>query len=229
MLSPRSSPTLAGFKQDLNDQFARLGKALSNGRRLELLEYLAQGERSVEQLAKVSGLSVANTSQHLQQMRQAGLVSARREGKHILYQLAGEEVVQLLDVLRTVAERRLSEVREMVAKVLTARDSLEPVQAAELRERSRLGLVTVLDVRPSEEFAAGHLPGAINLTLAELEKPLDRLPRDREVIAYCRGPYCVLSFEAVARLRQQGFKARRLAQGYPEWKLAGLPTEAGRQ
>ncbi len=218
---------MAGFKQDLNDQFARLGKALSNGRRLELLEYLAQGERSVEQLAKVSGLSVANTSQHLQQMRQAGLVSARRDGKHILHSLAGEDVVQLLDMLRTVAERRLAEVREMVANVLTARDNLEPVQAAELLERSRLGLVTVLDVRPPEEYEAGHLPGAINLTLAELEQQLDRLPADKEVIAYCRGPYCVLSFEAVARLRERGFKARRLEQGYPEWKLAGLPTEAG--
>ncbi|MEW6765949.1 MAG: ArsR family transcriptional regulator, partial [Pseudomonadota bacterium] len=160
---------------------------------------------------------------------QAGLVSARRDGKHILYSLAGEDVVRLLDVLRTVAERRLAEVREMVANVLTARDSLEPVQAAELLERSRLGLVTVLDVRPPEEFEAGHLPGAINLTLAELEKQLDRLPPDREVIAYCRGPYCVLSFEAVARLRERGFQARRLEQGYPEWKLAGLPTEAGSQ
>lgn len=220
---------MSGFKQDLNDQFARIAKALSNGRRLELLEYLAQGERSVEQLASVSGLSVANTSQHLQQMRQAGLVSARRDGKHILYSLAGEDVVRLLDVLRTVAERRLAEVREMVANVLTARDSLEPVQAAELLERSRLGLVTVLDVRPPEEFEAGHLPGAINLTLAELEKQLDRLPLEREVIAYCRGPYCVLSFEAVARLRERGFRARRLEQGYPEWKLAGLPTEAGSQ
>ncbi|MGK0674089.1 MAG: metalloregulator ArsR/SmtB family transcription factor [Halothiobacillaceae bacterium] len=220
---------MRGFKQDLNDQFARLGKALSNGRRLELLEYLAQGERSVEQLAKISGLSVANTSQHLQQMRQAGLVSARREGKHIVYALVGEDVVQLLDVLRTVAKRRLAEVREMVAKALTVHDSLEPVQAAELFERSRLGLVTVLDVRPPEEFEADHLPGAINLTLTELERQLDRLPRDREVIVYCRGPYCVLSFEAVARLRQRGFKARRLAQGYPEWKLAGLPTEAGPQ
>ncbi|MEW5823504.1 MAG: metalloregulator ArsR/SmtB family transcription factor [Pseudomonadota bacterium] len=218
---------MSGFKQDINDQFARLGKALSNGRRLELLEYLAQSERSVEQLARVSGLSVANTSQHLQQMRQAGLVSARREGKHILYSLAGEDVVQLLDILRTVAERRLAEVREMVAKVLTARDSLEPVQAAELLERSRLGLVTVLDVRPPEEFEAGHLPGAINLTLAELERHLDRLPPAREVIAYCRGPYCVLSFEAVARLRAHGFQARRLEQGYPEWKLAGLPTQTG--
>ncbi|TQV61454.1 MAG: metalloregulator ArsR/SmtB family transcription factor [Halothiobacillaceae bacterium] len=218
---------MPGFKQDLNDQFARLGKVLSNGRRLELLEYLAQGERGVEQLANVSGLSVANTSQHLQQMRQAGLVNARREGKQILYSLAGDDVVHLLDVLRTVAERRLAEVREMVANVLTARDSLEPIQADELLERSRLGLVTVLDVRPPEEFEAGHLPDAINITLAELEKHLDRLPADKEVVAYCRGPYCVLSFEAVARLRERGFQARRLEQGYPEWKLAGLPTEAG--
>ena len=218
---------MSSFKQELNDQFARLGKALSNGRRLELLEYLAQGERSVEQLAAVSGLSTANTSQHLQQMRQAGVVSARRDGKQILYSLASEDVIRLLDVLRTVAEQRLAEVREMVANVLTARDNLEPVQAAELLERSRLGLVTVLDVRPPEEFEAGHLPGAINLTLAELEKHLDRLPLEHEVIAYCRGPYCVLSFEAVSRLRERGFRARRLQLGYPEWKLAGLPTEAG--
>ncbi|OYY74674.1 MAG: ArsR family transcriptional regulator [Gammaproteobacteria bacterium 28-57-27] len=211
---------MSGFKQDLNDQFARLGKMLSNGRRLELLEYLAQGERSVEQLASVSGLSIANTSQHLQQLRQVGLVNARRDGKHILYTLAGDDVVRLLEVLRTVAEGHLAEVREMVSKVLTARDSLEPVQADELLERSRLGLVTVLDVRPPEEYAAGHLPGAINITLTELEQQLDRLPVDKEVIAYCRGSYCVLSFEAVARLRERGFQARRLEQGYPEWKLA---------
>ena len=214
---------MSGFKQDLNDQFARIGKMLSNGRRLELLEYLAQSERSVEQLAAVSGLSVANTSQHLQQMRQAGLVNARREGKQILYSLAGDDVIHLLDALRRVAEGRLAEVREMVAKVLTARDSLEPIQANELLERSRMGLVTVLDVRPAEEYAAGHLPGAINITLAELEQQLDRLPSDKEVIAYCRGAYCVLSFEAVARLREHGFQARRLQQGYPEWKLAEKP------
>jgi len=211
---------MSGFKQDLNDQFARIGKMLANGRRLELLEYLAQSERSVEQLASVSGLSVANTSQHLQQMRQAGLVNARREGKQILYSLAGDDVLRLLDALRRVAEGRLAEVREMVAKVLTARDSLEPIQANELLERSRMGLVTVLDVRPAEEYAAGHLPDAINITLAELEQQLHRLPADKEVIAYCRGAYCVLSFEAVARLREHGFKARRLEQGYPEWKLA---------
>ena len=211
---------MSGFKQELNDQFARLGKMLSNGRRLELLEYLAQGERSVEQLASVSGLSIANTSQHLQQLRQVGLVNARRDGKNILYTLAGDDVVRLLDVLRTVAEGHLAEVREMVSKVLTARDSLEPIQAEELLERSRLGLVTVLDVRPPEEYAAGHLPGAINITLAELEQQFDRLPADKEVIAYCRGPYCVLSFEAVARLRERGFQARRLEQGYPEWALA---------
>ncbi len=211
---------MSGFKQDLNDQFARIGKMLSNGRRLELLEYLAQSERSVEQLAAVSGLSVANTSQHLQQMRQAGLVNARREGKQILYSLAGDDVIHLLDALRRVAEGRLAEVREMVANVLTARDSLEPIQANELLERSRMGLVTVLDVRPAEEYAAGHLPGAINITLAELEQQLERLPADKEVIAYCRGAYCVLSFEAVARLREHGFQARRMEQGYPEWKLA---------
>lgn len=215
---------MSGFKQDLNDQFARIGKMLSNGRRLELLEYLAQSERSVEQLAAVSGLSVANTSQHLQQMRQAGLVNARREGKQILYSLAGDDVIHLLDALRRVAEGRLAEVREMVANVLTARDSLEPIQANELLERSRMGLVTVLDVRPAEEYAAGHLPGAINITLAELEQQLERLPADKEVIAYCRGAYCVLSFEAVARLREHGFQARRLEQGYPEWKLAAYPT-----
>lgn len=218
---------MSGFKQDLNDQFARIGKMLSNGRRLELLEYLAQSERSVEQLASVSGLSVANTSQHLQQMRQAGLVNARREGKQILYSLAGDDVIHLLDALRRVAEGRLAEVREMVANVLTARDSLEPIQANELLERSRMGLVTVLDVRPAEEYAAGHLPGAINITLAELEQQLERLPADKEVIAYCRGAYCVLSFEAVARLREHGFQARRLEQGYPEWKLASFPTVNG--
>ncbi|HES77128.1 MAG TPA: metalloregulator ArsR/SmtB family transcription factor [bacterium] len=219
---------MPSFKQDLNDHFARIGKMLSNGRRLELLEYLAQGERSVEQLAAVSGLSIANTSQHLQQLRQAGLVNARRDGKHILYTLAGDDVVRLLDVLRTVAEGHLAEVREMVSKVLTARDSLEPVQADELLDRSRLGLFTVLDVRPPEEYAAGHLPGAINITLAELEQQLERLPIEKEVIAYCRGPYCVLSFEAVARLRERGFQARRLEQGYPEWKLAQKSSNAER-
>lgn len=219
---------MPSFKQDLNDHFARIGKMLSNGRRLELLEYLAQGERSVEQLAAVSGLSIANTSQHLQQLRQAGLVNARRDGKHIFYTLAGDDVVRLLDVLRTVAEGHLAEVREMVSKVLTARDSLEPVQADELLDRSRLGLFTVLDVRPPEEYAAGHLPGAINITLAELEQQLERLPIEKEVIAYCRGPYCVLSFEAVARLRERGFQARRLEQGYPEWKLAQKSSNAER-
>lgn len=218
---------MPGFKQDLNDQFARIGKMLSNGRRLELLEYLAQSERSVEQLASVSGLSVANTSQHLQQMRQTGLVHARREGKQILYSLAGDDVIHLLDVMRRVAEGRLAEVREMVNEVLTSRDSLEPVQADELLERSRLGLVTILDVRPAEEYAAGHLPGAINITLTELEQQLDRLPVDKEVFAYCRGPYCVLSFEAVTRLREHGFQARRLEQGYPEWALAAKTSNQG--
>ncbi|MEW5837484.1 MAG: metalloregulator ArsR/SmtB family transcription factor [Pseudomonadota bacterium] len=214
---------MSSFKQDINDQFARIAKALSSGRRLELLEYLAQSERSVEQLASVSGLSVSNTSQHLQQMRQAGLVNARREGKHILYRLSGNDVLHLLHALRGMAENRLAEVRAMVSEALTSRDKLEPIQAEELLERSRLGLVTVLDVRPPEEYAAGHLPGALNLTLDQLEQRLSELPADKEVIAYCRGAYCVLSFEAVARLRERGFRARRLEQGYPEWKLAQFP------
>lgn len=217
----------AGFKQDLNDQFARLGKVLSSGRRLELLDYLAQAERSVDQLAKVSGLSVANTSQHLQRMQQVGLVAAQRRGKQVLYRLADDDVVQLLDIFRRVAERHLAEVRQMVDTHLKSRDSLEPISAAELLARCRDGLVTVLDVRPAEEYAAGHLPGAINVSLADLEARMAELDPGRAIIAYCRGPYCTFSFEAVERLRAQGFDSRRLEEGFPEWRQAGLPVATG--
>lgn len=216
-----------GFKQDLFAQFARVGKALSNGNRLELLEFLAQGERSVDALAAVSGLTVANTSQHLQQLRQAGLVSARKEGQHVLYRLSGDDVIALIDCLRRVAENHLAEVGRLVDTYLTVKDSLEGVPAQELLVRARDGLVTVLDVRPPEEYAAGHLPGAINIPLAELEQHLAQLPADNEVVAYCRGPYCVLAYEAVARLRAKGFTARRLEEGFPEWKQAGLPVQGG--
>jgi rhodanese-related sulfurtransferase/DNA-binding transcriptional ArsR family regulator len=219
------SMSSGNFKHDLFSQFARVGKALSSPNRLELLEFLAQGERSVEALAQVSGLSVANTSQHLQQLRQAGLVASRKEGQHVFYRLAGDEVIRLLEVLRQVAEGRLAEVERLVKSYLTVKDDLEPVPAQELLQRARAGLVTVLDVRPPEEYAAGHLPGAINVPLAELERCIGQCPPDREVVAYCRGPYCVLAYEAVARLREQGFKARRMDQGYPEWKSAGLPVE----
>ncbi len=215
----------ATFKHQLFTHFARIGKAVSNANRLEILEFLAQGERSVEALAKVCQLSVANTSQHLQQLRQAGLVAARKQGQRVYYRLSGDEVVALTAMLRRLAERQLAEVERLVGAYLTVRDGLEPVPAQELLERARSGLVTVLDVRPSEEFAAGHVPGAFNLPLDQLETRLHQLPRDQEIVAYCRGPYCVLAFEAVARLREKGFQARRLQDGFPEWKSAGLPVE----
>ena len=213
------------FKQDLFAQFARVGKALSNGNRLELLEFLAQGERSVEQLSKVAGLTVANTSQHLQQLRHAGMVSCRKEGLKVYYSISGDDVILLLDALRVVAERHVSDVQHLVNTFLTVKDDLEPVPRSELLERARDGLVTVLDVRPPEEYAAGHVPGAVNIPLQELEQRLGELSKNQEVVAYCRGPHCVLAFDAVARLREKGMKARRLEDGYPEWQVAGLPVE----
>lgn len=213
------------FKHTLFDQFARIAKALGHANRLELLEFLAQGERSVDALAKVSGLSVANTSQHLQQMRQAGLVATRKEGKTVFYRITDSDVLDLVDRLRRVAERHLAEVEQLVNRYLTVKDDLEPLPASELLSRARAGLVTVIDVRPQEEYRAGHVPGAINVPLSELEKRLREFDRDKEVIAYCRGPYCVLAFEAVARLRRKGLPARRLEDGFPEWQLAGLPVD----
>ena len=213
------------FKQDLFSQFARIGKAMSNGNRLELLEFIAQGERSVEELSKVAGLTVANTSQHLQQLRQAGLIACRKEGLKVFYRISDDDVLELFGALRKVAERHLAEVEQLVQTYLTTKDALEPVARSELLERVRDGLVTVLDVRPPEEFAAGHVPGAVNIPLAELEEHLDELDQEHEVIAYCRGPHCILAFSAVAKLRERGFTARRLEDGYPEWKLAGLPID----
>ena len=213
------------FKHALSEQFARVGKALSNPNRLELLEYLAQGERSVEALSKVSGLAVANASQHLQQLRQAGLVTTRKEGLYVYYQVTGDEVVELLDALRKVGESNLAEVDRLVRSNLATKDDAEPLPAEELLGRAREGEVTVLDVRPEEEYAEGHLPGAVNVPLSELEKRLEGLPADQEVVAYCRGPYCVLAYDAVARLRELGYQARRLEYGYPEWKAEGHPVE----
>jgi len=217
------------FKQELFTQFARVGKALSNGNRLELLEFLAQGERSVDQLSKVAGLTVANTSQHLQQLRHAGMVSCRKQGLKVYYSISGDDIIVLLDALRTVAERHVSDVQQLVNTFLTVKDDLEPIPRTELLERARDGLITVLDVRPPEEYAAGHVPGAVNIPLHELEQRLGELGNqddtNHEIIAYCRGPHCVLAFDAVARLREKGMKARRLEDGYPEWLVAGLPVE----
>ncbi len=213
-------------KRELFSQLARMGRALSHTHRLELLELLAQGERSVDALARGTGIAFANVSQHLQILRHAGIVASRKEGRRVYYRLAGDEVIALLKALRLAAEKELAEVRALIDTYLAAKDSLEPLSAEELLARIREGLVTVIDVRPPEEYAAGHLPGAVNIPLEVLEARLHEIPPDREVVAYCRGPYCVLAYEAVERLRKQGIHARRLEEGFPEWKLAGLPVDA---
>lgn len=213
------------FKSEIFAQFARVGKAVSSPNRLELLEFIAQGERSVEQLASMAGMSIANTSQHLRLLKSAGLVVARKAGQHVYYRMAGDAVVKLLAGLRSVAEAHIAEVEKLANEYLAHRDTLEPVPFGELLQRAKVGLVTVLDVRPAEEYAAGHLPGAINIPLPDLARRLHELPLAREIVAYCRGPYCLLSFDAVELLRAQGHKARRMKDGYPEWKSAGLPVE----
>ena len=216
------SPKLALFAE-----FAAVAKSLAHAHRLELLEQLAQGERSVEVLAERTGLSIANTSQHLQQMRRVGIAAARREGKFVFYKLADEAVLDLLAALRRIAERNVAEVDRVIRSYFDNRDSLEPVSREELLAKSRAGVVTVLDVRPSDEFALGHLPGAVNIPLRELEARLAELDPAQEIVAYCRGAYCVLSYEVVAVLRTRGFKARRLEDGLPEWRAAGLPVVVG--
>jgi rhodanese-related sulfurtransferase/DNA-binding transcriptional ArsR family regulator len=213
------------FKSDLFEQFARIGKALSSGKRLEMLEFLAQAERSVEQLARMTGLAVANTSQHLQQLRQVGLVTARKEGLFVYYRVAGDGIVRLLAALRAVGEEHVADVDRLVKVFLDGKDNLEPVPAKELWRRVKQGLVTVLDVRPPEEYTQGHIRGAINVPVTELKKRLHQIPADQDVVAYCRGPYCLLAYEAVQLLRKKGIKARRLEDGYPEWKSAGFPVE----
>jgi rhodanese-related sulfurtransferase/DNA-binding transcriptional ArsR family regulator len=215
------NPKLAMF-----EQVAAMARALGSPHRLELIELLAQTERSVEELACLTGLSIANASQHLQQLRRFGLVEARRDGKRVIYKLADGEVIVLLGALSRVTQRNVGAVEKVLNTYFRERDNLEPVSRKELLRRMRDGLVTLIDTRPQEEFAVGHLPGAINLPLSELKRRLRELPRDQEIVAYCRGPYCVLSYEAVAELRKRGFTAFRLEDGYPEWKAAGLPVEA---
>jgi rhodanese-related sulfurtransferase len=210
-------------KTALFDEFARAAKALASGRRIELLDVLANGERTVEALAGEVGLTVANTSQHLQILRQAGLVSSRREGTSIHYRLAAPEVFELWRTLRTLAAGRLAEVERLAAAYLGSRDELQPVTREELTRRLQDGdNLVVLDVRPAAEYAASHLPGAVSIPVAELRRRLAELPVDREIVAYCRGPYCAFAHEAVSVLRDEGFAARRLEDGLPEWQAAGL-------
>ena len=217
-----------GPKQAIFARLAEIAHALGHACRLELLEHLGQGERSVEDLSDRTRLSFANTSRHLQILRRARLAEGRREGKRVLYCLAGaEDVVPLLRALGRVGERNTAEVQQVLATYFRARDELEPVSREDLIQRLRDGLAIVIDVRPEDEFALGHLPGALSVPLAALVRRLAELPKDREIVAYCRGPYCVFSTEAVSTLRARGYRARRLEDGFPEWKAAGLPTERG--
>lgn len=213
------------FKKDLFAQFAQVGKSLSNGNRLELLEFLAQGERTVDELSKASGLSVANTSQHLQGLRRSGLVKNRTEGQKSYYRLSDYSIVALLALMRKVAEDNLAEIQVLISNYLESKDQLEPISRDELLKRVNSGEVTVIDVRPETEYLSGHLPRAINIPTISIKNQLNQLPRNKEVIAYCRGPYCVLAFDAIELLQSHGFKARRLEDGFPEWKLHGLPIE----
>jgi ArsR family transcriptional regulator len=216
----------SGPKQAVFAALAEIAQALGHPHRLELLEHLGQGERSVEELAARAGLTFANASRHLQILRRAALVVTRRDGKRVLYSLAGEDdVIALLKALGRVGERNAAEIERVMAAYFRARDAMEPVTRKGLIKRLRDGLVTVLDVRPETEFASGHLPSALNIPWPDLKKRLAELPKEREVVAYCRGPYCVLSFEAVALLRARGYTVHRLEDGFPEWKAAGLPVE----
>lgn len=217
--------TTTAPKRQVFAALARVGSALSSPVRLEFLELLGQAERTVEQLATLTGASVANTSQHLQRLKAAGLIVGRKDGLYVHYRLAGDAVVRLLAALGSAGEAHLADIERLVRLYFIAKDDLEAVPPAELLERAKTGLVTVLDVRPPEEYAAGHVPGAVNIPLADLARRLAELPKRREVVAYCRGPWCLMSFDAVALLRQRGRKARRLQDGLPEWRAAGLPLE----
>lgn len=215
-------------RQNLFDTLALVGKALGNGHRLTLLERLAQGESPVEGLASCADLTVGNASQHLQHLRRAGLVTARRDGRQIFYRLADERITSLIGLMRQIAETNLAEMERLVGQLFEETDAdgaLEAVSRDALRAAVERGDVTVLDVRPQDEYQSGHLRGAVNIPIGELEQMLDQLPTDREIVAYCRGPYCVLSQEAVQILRSHGFQVRRYEEGYPEWKAAGLPTD----
>lgn len=214
-------------KKKLFEQFARVGKSLANANRLELLEFLAQGEKSVDALAQATGMSVANTSHHLQILRDSGLASSRKEGLQVFYRLSDDQIPKLMGRIRQIAERHLADVERIVREHFDSRDALTPVGRDELIARVRKEGTMVIDVRPAAEFEAGHIPGAVNIPLDELSQHLKTLPLGQEIVAYCRGPYCMLAFDAVARLREAGYRARRLEEGFPEWKAERRPVDTG--
>jgi rhodanese-related sulfurtransferase len=213
------------FKDTIYEQFARVGKAVSSPRRLELLDLLCQGPRTVEVLAGQAGITVANASQHLQILRAARLVEGEKKGLHVEYRLADEQVWRFFHSLRGLAETRLAEIEQVTRAFLEERGAMEALHGSELLRRVRDGEVTVLDVRPVEEYRAGHIPGALSVPLAELKKRLSELPRDRDIVAYCRGPYCVMAVEAVGFLRGKGFRAHRLEHGVVDWRARGWRVE----
>lgn len=214
-------------KKKLFEQFARVAKSLASPNRLDLLETLAQGEKSVDALAEATGMSVANTSYHLQILRDSGLVESRKEGLQVIYRLSDDQIPVLMGSISRIAERHLAEVERIVREHFKARDALTPVGRDELMARVQEGGTMVIDVRPEAEFQAGHIPGAVNIPVDELPRRHETLPREQEIVAYCRGPYCMLAFEAVARLRSAGYQARRLEDGFPEWKAESRAVDAG--
>ena len=216
-------------KDRLYEQFARTAQAVASPKRIELLELLAQGEHTVEALAQSASMGVTNTSAHLQRLRQAQMVESRKDGTKVFYRLAGDEVAAFVVALRDLARGRLAEVDRIVQDYFVARDALEPVSRSELIDRAGRGDVVILDVRPADEYTAGHIPGALSVPLDRLDAALAGLPKRAQIVAYCRGPYCVMAPQAVERLRAKGFKARRLADGLPEWRLAGLPVAVGEE
>jgi rhodanese-related sulfurtransferase len=215
------------FKDAIYEQFSRIGKAVSSPKRLELLDLLCQGEKNVETLSRETGLSFANTSQHLQTLRAARLIEAEKEGLHVTYRLSDQKVCEFFRSMRVLAEHQLAEIEMIKRRFLENREGMEPVDRTDLLNRVKKGAVTVLDVRPVDEYRAGHIPGALSVPLTELEKLFSKLPQDQEIVAYCRGPYCVLAVQAVEMLRKQGFKAIRLEEGVQDWLAMGLTVETG--